>query len=193
MKQYFYIDSNNQQVGPVGEDVLWSLVHGGKISPQTYIWAEGMPGWQPVCAVFPGYGKKSGNKNVLWIVFGVALFVTLIIVGIAGAEAQRDAEAQAAEARYYRMRANLNAEARRHQSGQSGNDDVALRRLEQLISTGEISSHGRMEVCKRCDGTGVVRTGDVFSPSHGRYEMLCPQCQGAGRCPANQNPHYYPY
>ena len=52
MKQYFYIDSNNQQVGPIGDDVLKSLVYSGKLSPQTYIWTEGFSEWQLLSQVF---------------------------------------------------------------------------------------------------------------------------------------------
>lgn len=59
MKQYFYIDSNNQQIGPISEEAVIALLKCGAISRQTLIWAEGMPGWQPVCAVFPESAKET--------------------------------------------------------------------------------------------------------------------------------------
>ena len=59
MKQYFYIDSNNQQIGPICEEAVIALLKCGAISRQTLIWAEGMPGWQPVCAVFPESAKET--------------------------------------------------------------------------------------------------------------------------------------
>lgn len=52
MKQYFYIDSNKQQIGPISEDILKSLVYSGKLSPQTYIWTDGFSEWQLLSQVF---------------------------------------------------------------------------------------------------------------------------------------------
>ncbi len=189
MKLYYYIEGRNQQAGPVSEEVLVGMLQKGDILLQTPVWTEGMPDWRPIGEIFPEFGRKKVNKNVLWIVLGGVLVIVMFAIAIAGCEAQRKAEAQAAEERYYQMRANLDAEARRHQRGQ----EIALRTLEQLIKTGEISAPGRMEGCRRCNGSGVVPTGNVFSSGYGRYEMICPQCQGAGRCPANQNPYYSPY
>lgn len=63
MKQYFYIDSNNQQIGPISEEAVIALLKCGAISRQTLIWAEGMPGWQPVCAVFPNVVEEIAPAN----------------------------------------------------------------------------------------------------------------------------------
>lgn len=40
MKQYFYVDANNQSVGPFPiEDLI------KRISPETFVWTEGMANW----------------------------------------------------------------------------------------------------------------------------------------------------
>ena len=40
MKQYFYVDANNQSVGPFPiEDLI------KKITPETFVWTEGMENW----------------------------------------------------------------------------------------------------------------------------------------------------
>lgn len=58
MKQYFYIDANNQQVGPINEDALMELVRCGDLSRQTPIWTEGLANWMPFGVVFPkGAGR----------------------------------------------------------------------------------------------------------------------------------------
>ena len=53
MKQYFYIDSNKQQIGPLAEDALMVLVRCGAIYRQTLIWTEGLTDWMPFGIVFP--------------------------------------------------------------------------------------------------------------------------------------------
>ena len=59
MKQYFYIDSNNQQVGPISEDALMGLMKCGAISRQTLIWTEGLEDWLPFGEVFPESGEET--------------------------------------------------------------------------------------------------------------------------------------
>ena len=59
MKQYFYIDANNQQVGPISEDALMGLMKCGAISRQTLIWTEGLEGWMPFGEVFPESGEET--------------------------------------------------------------------------------------------------------------------------------------
>ena len=63
MKQYFYIDSNNQQVGPISEDALMGLMKCGAISRQTLIWTEGLEGWLPFGEVFPESGDKTSMPS----------------------------------------------------------------------------------------------------------------------------------
>lgn len=68
MASYFYIDNGGNQCGPVDESVLRSL----NISPETFVWREGMPDWVqaknvPELAYLfhsntgfpPGYGAQS--------------------------------------------------------------------------------------------------------------------------------------
>ncbi len=47
MEQYYYLDENNQQRGPVG---LAELISAG-VRQQTMIWKKGMPNWQPASSV----------------------------------------------------------------------------------------------------------------------------------------------
>ena len=51
MKQYFYIDSNNQQIGPVSKEQLIEMRNRGVISEQTNVWADGFPSWIPLIAI----------------------------------------------------------------------------------------------------------------------------------------------
>jgi len=44
--QWYYVE-NGQQAGPVEDDVLASLVRGGRIDPQTLIWNATMANWEP--------------------------------------------------------------------------------------------------------------------------------------------------
>ena len=59
MKQYFYIDSNNQQIGPIRENALIGLMKCGAISRQMLIWTEGLEGWVPFGEVFPEDGEET--------------------------------------------------------------------------------------------------------------------------------------
>lgn len=63
MKQYFYIDSNNQQVGPISESALMGLMQCGAISRQTPIWTEGLEGWLPFGEVFPESGDETSMPS----------------------------------------------------------------------------------------------------------------------------------
>jgi len=47
MKQYFYLDSNNVQQGPVAGERLTSY----GVKPNTLVWAEGMADWQQASAI----------------------------------------------------------------------------------------------------------------------------------------------
>lgn len=64
MKQYFYIDSNNQQFGPINEDALMDLMQCGAISRQTLIWTEGLEGWLPFGDVFPERGEETSMPTL---------------------------------------------------------------------------------------------------------------------------------
>ena len=64
MKQYFYIDSNNQQVGPINEDALMELVRCGDLSRQTPIWTEGLANWMPFGIVFQDGSEEPTSSSL---------------------------------------------------------------------------------------------------------------------------------
>ena len=43
----WYSNDGKTQIGPVSETDFQSLVEAGEINPETLIWEEGMPQWQP--------------------------------------------------------------------------------------------------------------------------------------------------
>jgi hypothetical protein len=43
----WYHLQGEEQRGPIGLDVLRRLVMDGRIEPDTYVWADGMPDWLP--------------------------------------------------------------------------------------------------------------------------------------------------
>lgn len=47
----FYYSLNGSQAGPVSEEQLRQLEATGIIAPETLVWREGMPDWQPYSAV----------------------------------------------------------------------------------------------------------------------------------------------
>src|SRR5262245_61001995 len=44
--QWYYVQ-NGSPAGPVGSDVLLSLVANGTVQVTTFVWQEGMPTWRP--------------------------------------------------------------------------------------------------------------------------------------------------
>lgn len=52
MKQYHVTKPDGSQCGPYDEDTLFSLVKNNLISPDSYVWSEGMAGWEPFKKVF---------------------------------------------------------------------------------------------------------------------------------------------
>ena len=64
MKQYFYIDANNQQVGPINEDTLMALVRCGDLSRQTPIWTEGLANWMPFSIVFQDGSEEPTSSSL---------------------------------------------------------------------------------------------------------------------------------
>lgn len=45
---YYYQNSDAQATGPVSLDELRQFLHGGTITPDTLVWKEGAPDWQPL-------------------------------------------------------------------------------------------------------------------------------------------------
>lgn len=52
MKQYHVTKPDGSQCGPYDEDTLLSQVKNNLISPDSYVWCEGMAGWEPFKKVF---------------------------------------------------------------------------------------------------------------------------------------------
>jgi len=50
---WYYLDGLHQQVGPIDEETFQTLVKEGRITPQTFVWKESLPQWQPYEEVAP--------------------------------------------------------------------------------------------------------------------------------------------
>lgn len=48
MTQWYYVDSNQRQQGPVDQDQLVQQYHLGNLAPDTLVWRDGMGQWQPL-------------------------------------------------------------------------------------------------------------------------------------------------
>ena len=57
----WYYAENGQQTGPVNDEQLNELVHGGRIKGDTLVWCEGMTAWAPYLQTRSGTG--SGNLD----------------------------------------------------------------------------------------------------------------------------------
>src|SRR5438876_10215081 len=47
-QQLWYLLRNGQQSGPFSPSDLLGLAQRGELSPDDFLWSEGMPAWQPV-------------------------------------------------------------------------------------------------------------------------------------------------
>ena len=47
----WYYAESGRQIGPIKEEALDALVRSGVIQPETLVWQQGMPAWQPYRAV----------------------------------------------------------------------------------------------------------------------------------------------
>lgn len=47
-KDWFYLDAENHQLGPLSFQALRKIWDQGKISDQTFVWSEGMDNWRKV-------------------------------------------------------------------------------------------------------------------------------------------------
>lgn len=61
---WYYLDQNRQQVGPVTGSHLQELQDQGVIGPNTYLWKEGMESWQKMagCLSSTQAGETSDQK-----------------------------------------------------------------------------------------------------------------------------------
>jgi hypothetical protein len=62
---WFYVDVDEQQIGPHDEDDMAAMIAGGKIMPETLVWTEGYPDWVAARSVtefsplFVDYGDQA--------------------------------------------------------------------------------------------------------------------------------------
>ncbi len=59
----WYYAHENKPVGPVEDEAFERLVSAGAIQPETLVWQEGMPNWQPLSAVRPTATRKIGLRQ----------------------------------------------------------------------------------------------------------------------------------
>lgn len=92
MKQYHVTKPDGSQCGPYDKDTLFSLVKNNLISPDSYVWSEGMAGWEPFKKVFAAKKKEpqpaipqtftpiqSAKKKGPWgLIIGILVAVLLI-------------------------------------------------------------------------------------------------------------------
>ncbi len=52
-KQYYIINRDGQQQGPLDEEFVRKLYTAGAYKDNTKVWTEGMPDWAPIATVFP--------------------------------------------------------------------------------------------------------------------------------------------
>lgn len=98
MKQYHVTKPDGSQCGPYDEDTLFSQVKNNLISPDSYVWCEGMAGWEPFKKVFDAKKKEpqpatpqtstpiqSAIKKGPWgMIIGILVAVLLIIGVVTG-------------------------------------------------------------------------------------------------------------
>jgi hypothetical protein len=85
--QWWYGEQGRQQ-GPVGDDELRAMVAAGQLGPQSMVWREGLPAWQPLtafpelCGGYPGlagYGAPVAPTSGLAIASLVCGIVSLFL------------------------------------------------------------------------------------------------------------------
>lgn len=91
MAQWYYVDKNQQRIGPMDANVLVDALRHGQVGSNSMVWQEGMPAWQPLSNHFDALGVpeslrqrpkvKSGMSPWL-IVLGVFALVSIPILGI---------------------------------------------------------------------------------------------------------------
>ena len=53
----YYINKDDQQIGPISEEELATGVLKGKFSTEDLVWKEGMKDWMPISSAFPTSDK----------------------------------------------------------------------------------------------------------------------------------------
>lgn len=95
MAQWFYVDKNQQRIGPMDASVLVDALRHGQLNLNSVVWQEGMPAWQPLSMHLDALGvpesmrvrapAKSGNAGMWVVVVVVVGFVSIAIIGILAA------------------------------------------------------------------------------------------------------------
>lgn len=196
MKEYFYLDGNNQQIGPISQEGLKALKNAGVISNQTQIWAEDLPYWLPYSNVFreikqqPAATKNKQStpregaskwKRFLWIGLVIILITIKIVMLVHYIEQKEERKRREKELMAEDFRALTDALENQR------------REHAQAASAARYYDSTARERCSRCSGTGVTNTGTPLSVGYGNYQMICPQCNGTGMCSPAQNRSYSPY
>jgi len=90
MAQWFYVDNNQQRIGPMEAGVLVDALRHGQLNTGSMVWQEGMPAWQPLSMHFDAIGvpeslrtrkKEKGGNAAMWVV--ILLVVLGILIAIA--------------------------------------------------------------------------------------------------------------
>ncbi|MEO6172407.1 MAG: pilin [Arenimonas sp.] len=91
MTQWYYVDKNQQRIGPMDASVLVDALRHGQLTTNSMVWHEGMPAWQPLSMHFDALGvpesmrirKKEKSGCATWaIVLAVMAAVSIPVLGI---------------------------------------------------------------------------------------------------------------
>lgn len=104
MAQWYYGSSAGQH-GPVAEDEVRAMIASGGIGPETLVWREGMPSWQPLQHMpefngqagaylapsyvgapgyYPGAPVRNSGLAIASMVCGIVGYLTCYFVGVFG-------------------------------------------------------------------------------------------------------------
>jgi type IV pilus assembly protein PilA len=94
--QWFYVNQQQQRVGPCDASVLLDALRSGHITMQTLTWREGMSTWQPLSMTAREIGvpqnvpmaarPKSGSNKTVWLIVLLVMGACAIpVVGILAA------------------------------------------------------------------------------------------------------------
>jgi type IV pilus assembly protein PilA len=91
MAQWFYVDKNQQRIGPMDANVLVDALRHGQLNLNSMVWQEGMPAWQPLSMHLDALGvpesmrvrKKEKSGCAIWaIVLVVVAVLAIPVLGI---------------------------------------------------------------------------------------------------------------
>ena len=96
MAQWYYVDRNQQRVGPMEPSVLVDALRHGQLQINSMVWNDRMPAWQPLSMHLDALGVPEalrlraktgkGSKVAVWvIVLVVCGFLAVMVLGILAA------------------------------------------------------------------------------------------------------------